>query len=161
MSAAFVAEPLAIEHFAQCFYDEVRIPVANVVGGLDNGWQTAMTTLGFERGTGTVMHQIELAETVEQLVEIAREQPLDGGNARLIDDGAVAAELATLKAEVMGLRSLTETMIARGMKLGEMADTLSLSPKTVSVYRARVLEKLSLRSNAEIAAYALRHGMIE
>jgi DNA-binding NarL/FixJ family response regulator len=64
--------------------------------------------------------------------------------------------------ESLSARELqTCTMIARGMKLGEMADTLSLSPKTVSVYRARVLEKLSLRSNAEIAAYALRHGMIE
>ena len=55
----------------------------------------------------------------------------------------------------------TCVMIARGTRLSEMARELTLSPKTVSVYRARVLEKLGLGSNAEIAAYALRHGLID
>lgn len=52
-------------------------------------------------------------------------------------------------------------MIATGRKLSAMATALDLSPKTVSVYRSRVLEKLGLRSNAEIAAYAVRHGLID
>ncbi|MEZ5649192.1 MAG: response regulator transcription factor [Burkholderiaceae bacterium] len=55
----------------------------------------------------------------------------------------------------------TFLMIARGVKLAEMARELTLSTKTVSVYRARILEKLGLGSNAEIAAYALRHGLID
>jgi DNA-binding NarL/FixJ family response regulator len=38
---------------------------------------------------------------------------------------------------------------------------MSLSPKTVSVYRARLLEKMKLRNNADIAHYASRHGLIE
>ncbi len=102
-------------HFAQCFYDEVRIPVANVVGGLNNGWQVAMTTLGFERGTGTVMHQIELAETVDALIAEARTRPARSGQGRLIDEEGVAGELATLRMEVMALRSLTAASISRGM----------------------------------------------
>lgn len=52
-------------------------------------------------------------------------------------------------------------LIATGRKLSAMAEALDLSPKTVSVYRSRVLEKLGLRSNAEIAAYAVRHGLID
>lgn len=52
-------------------------------------------------------------------------------------------------------------LIAAGRRLSQIAEQLSLSPKTVSVYRARVLEKLSLTGNAEIAAYALRHGLID
>ena len=35
-----------------------------------------------------------------------------------------------------------------------------LSPKTVSVYRARLLEKLHLSNNAELTVYAIRHGLV-
>jgi len=52
-------------------------------------------------------------------------------------------------------------LIAEGRKLSEIAERLSLSPKTVSVYRARVLEKLGLASNAELATYAMRNGLID
>jgi two-component system invasion response regulator UvrY len=52
-------------------------------------------------------------------------------------------------------------MIAAGRKLSEIADELALSPKTVSVYRARILDKLKLANNVEIAHYAARHGLVE
>lgn len=55
----------------------------------------------------------------------------------------------------------TLALIARGHKLSEIAERLRLSPKTVSVYRARVLEKLGLSSNAELATYAMRNGLID
>ena len=51
----------------------------------------------------------------------------------------------------------TLVLIAEGHKLSEIAERLTLSPKTVSVYRARVLEKLKLSSNAELATYAMRN----
>jgi two-component system, NarL family, invasion response regulator UvrY len=50
--------------------------------------------------------------------------------------------------------------IASGKKLSEIAEELMLSPKTVSVYRARLLEKLSLGNNAELAVYAIRNGLV-
>jgi two-component system invasion response regulator UvrY len=55
----------------------------------------------------------------------------------------------------------TLLLIAKGQKLAAMAKLLMLSPKTVSVYRARIMEKLGLSSNAEMAAYALRHHLID
>ena len=55
----------------------------------------------------------------------------------------------------------TMLRIARGEKLAEIAQALVLSPKTVSVYRARVLEKLGLHTNADIAAYAVRNGLVD
>lgn len=50
--------------------------------------------------------------------------------------------------------------IAAGRRLSEIAEELMLSPKTVSVYRARVLEKLHLANNAELTAYAIRNELV-
>jgi DNA-binding NarL/FixJ family response regulator len=54
----------------------------------------------------------------------------------------------------------TFIMIASGKSLSEMAASLSLSPKTVSVYRSRVLEKMHLKNNVEIAQYAVKNGLV-
>jgi DNA-binding NarL/FixJ family response regulator len=53
------------------------------------------------------------------------------------------------------------TRIARGISPAVMANELGLSVKTVSTYRARILEKMAMRSNAEIAAYAVRNQLVD
>jgi len=50
--------------------------------------------------------------------------------------------------------------IASGKRLSDIAEELMLSPKTVSVYRARLLEKLKLSNNAELAVYAIRNELV-
>jgi DNA-binding NarL/FixJ family response regulator len=50
--------------------------------------------------------------------------------------------------------------IASGKKLSDIAEELMLSPKTVSVYRARLLEKLGLSNNAELTVYAIRNALV-
>ena len=55
----------------------------------------------------------------------------------------------------------TLRLIAAGKTLSQIGDELALSPKTVSVYRARLLSKLNLQSNAELTRYALEHGLVE
>jgi DNA-binding NarL/FixJ family response regulator len=50
--------------------------------------------------------------------------------------------------------------IASGKRLSDIAEELMLSPKTVSVYRTRVMEKLGISTNAELTAYAIRSGLI-
>ena len=52
-------------------------------------------------------------------------------------------------------------MLARGLSIKEISGEVSLSVKTISTYRTRILEKLNLRSNVELAQYAERHGLIE
>jgi DNA-binding NarL/FixJ family response regulator len=54
----------------------------------------------------------------------------------------------------------TLVMIASGKRLSAIAEELKLSPKTVSVYRARVLEKLGLANNSEMTVYAIRNGLV-
>lgn len=50
--------------------------------------------------------------------------------------------------------------LASGASVSDIADGLHLSVKTISTYRTRLLEKLGVSSNAELAAYAIRHGLI-
>jgi DNA-binding NarL/FixJ family response regulator len=52
-------------------------------------------------------------------------------------------------------------MIARGKPTREISSELSLSVKTVSTYRARLLEKMGMRSTAEVTAYAVRHHLTD
>ena len=59
------------QDFAEVFYDEVRIPLSNVVGEVNDGWNVAMATLSFERGTAFTAGQVRLAETVERLIGVA------------------------------------------------------------------------------------------
>ena len=54
----------------------------------------------------------------------------------------------------------TLRMIASGKRLSDIANELTLSPKTVSVYRARVLEKLALTNNSGLTVYAIRNGLV-
>ena len=52
-------------------------------------------------------------------------------------------------------------LIAEGQTTKEIADTLTISAKTVESHRAKILEKLGLRNPVEVARYAIRHGLIE
>ncbi len=53
------------------------------------------------------------------------------------------------------------TLLARGNAVTRIADELSLSPKSISTYRTRILEKLNLQSTADIIRYALQHHLVE
>lgn len=52
-------------------------------------------------------------------------------------------------------------MIASGKTASQIADELCLSIKTISTYRARILEKMNLKNNAELIHYAIKHNLIE
>jgi DNA-binding NarL/FixJ family response regulator len=52
-------------------------------------------------------------------------------------------------------------LLAQGRQASEIAQALSLSVKTVSTYRSRVLKKLGLRTTAELMAYAIREGLAD
>ncbi len=52
-------------------------------------------------------------------------------------------------------------LIAQGKQVSQIASLLSLSVPTISTYRARILEKMKLKNNAEITYYALKNDLIE
>jgi len=51
-------------------------------------------------------------------------------------------------------------MIVSGKSLKEIAEELALSDKTVSTYRARILEKMNMKNNAEVIHYAIEQGLV-
>lgn len=51
--------------------------------------------------------------------------------------------------------------LAQGQTVGQMAESMFLSVKTVSTYRTRVLEKLKLQTNSDLTYYALKNGLIQ
>ncbi|WP_242123916.1 acyl-CoA dehydrogenase family protein [Sphingobium sp. Sx8-8] len=98
--------------FAEVFYDDVRIPLANVVGGLGNGWKVAMSTLSFERGTGFIADQVAQSREIEDLIEKARARGL-------IKDMRIAESLAQMRSEVAALRAMTYRNISEVMRTGQ------------------------------------------
>jgi DNA-binding NarL/FixJ family response regulator len=55
----------------------------------------------------------------------------------------------------------TMTMIASGKSVGDIAAELSLSVKTISMYRSRVLQKMKLKHNAELTHYAIKNHLVD
>jgi DNA-binding CsgD family transcriptional regulator len=51
--------------------------------------------------------------------------------------------------------------MASGKSLTEISEIMVVSPKTVSVYRARMLEKMGFNNNAEAVHYAIAHDLVE
>jgi len=98
--------------FAEVFYDDVRIPLTNVVGGLGNGWSVAMSTLSFERGTGFIADQVKHSQEVEELIAAARAN-------EMIRDERIADQLAQLRAEVAAVRAMTYRNISEVARTGQ------------------------------------------
>src|SRR3546814_7411607 len=74
-------------HFCQVFYNDVRIPLANVVDAVNDGSTVANATLGFERVTGFVADQIQNSELVERLLMMSLIHCGLDGLSPAIDDG--------------------------------------------------------------------------
>jgi len=103
--------------FCQDFFDGVRAPLFNVIGGLNNGWRVAMTTLGYERGGSATVAYLGYEREFWELAETARKR---GANT----DPLVRQQLAWAYTQVelmrySGLRTLAQ--LAEGRQPGPEA----------------------------------------
>jgi alkylation response protein AidB-like acyl-CoA dehydrogenase len=102
--------------FAEVFFTDVRVPVENVVGQEHDGWRVAMTTLGFERGTGLGTH-VRFSKDLQQLVTLAKA-------AGKVDNPIVRDQVAQVYAETEVYRHnmyRTLTRLAGGKPIGPEA----------------------------------------
>lgn len=110
---------------------------------------------GYANKAGDPVQLIEAVRTV-----MGGRKYLTAEVAQMLAD-SLAQPAAPVPHESLSERELqTLIKIASGMRLTDIAQELMLSPKTVSVYRARVLEKLQMSSNAELTAYAIHNQLL-
>jgi len=88
--------------FGEIFFDNVRVPKANLLGELNGGWPLAMHTLTNERGPAVAGRQVKLRITLDRLVEEARSIQRDGRPA--IEDPEVLAQLTRAHIDLEVLR---------------------------------------------------------
>jgi alkylation response protein AidB-like acyl-CoA dehydrogenase len=62
--------------FNEVFFTNVRCPRENVIGGVNNGWKVAMTTLGFERGTSATTGHRRFQKEFDEILRLAEERGL-------------------------------------------------------------------------------------
>lgn len=105
------------EHVNTVFYDEVRIPKANVVGEIGKGWSTALATLSFERGLGFIGDQLELYERVNRAIDLAAKVRMEDGRFAIEHDG-IAERLAAIKADTVAIRAMTLADITESDRTG-------------------------------------------
>ncbi|PKB14334.1 alkylation response protein AidB-like acyl-CoA dehydrogenase [Novosphingobium kunmingense] len=122
--------------FAQVFYDDVRIPLENVVGGLGNGWKVAMSTLSFERGTGFIADQVKQSQEIEDLLARAR-------SSGALRDDRIAEQLAQMRVEVAALRAMTYRNISEVVRTGQPGPEASVIRLFTSELGQR-LERMAL-----------------
>lgn len=105
------------------------------------------------------------ASAPEQLLEavdavLAGRKFVTPAIAQALIDNLQAPQQAAPHAKLSDREFQTLKLIASGKRLADIAEALALSPKTVSVYRARILEKMNMRSNAELTHYAIRNELV-
>ncbi len=94
--------------FNEVFFENVRCPKANVVGGVNNGWKVAMTTLGFERGSSATTGFRRFLKEWERIVDIARSN--GKGSHAVVRQDLVRSWQDIKIMQINGYRSLTDSL---------------------------------------------------
>jgi alkylation response protein AidB-like acyl-CoA dehydrogenase len=97
-------------HNSEVFFDDVRIPLANVVGAVDQGWSVVLTTFEFERGGAAFSSFCQMAAHLEQLLAAKTD----------ILDPAIVRRLAMARARVQSLRALMYVMVEANERCVEL-----------------------------------------
>ena len=140
------------------FYDNVRIPLKNVVGEVGGGWSVAMSTLAFERGNTFLRDQISMAGKVERAIELARKTITADGK-RAIDDRETARKLAELKADALGLRAMAIMNVSNIDRKGQPGPEGSMVKLLVSQVNKQLMEVVADLSGQPFLDYdGTRHS---
>jgi alkylation response protein AidB-like acyl-CoA dehydrogenase len=102
--------------FNEVSFQNVRVPVENVVGKINGGWEIAIATLMFERGTLGASLQITFKRQIERLIELSRTTERDGRPASA--DPIIRQKLAQIYSEIEVFRLNQMRTITRMSKSG-------------------------------------------
>jgi hypothetical protein len=137
-----IKQPHGMSHFTETFLTESRAPVANIIGGMNNGWRVTMTTLGNERGGHATTQHVEYTKQFWEAVELLKEKGKTS-------DPVIRQELAWAYSHVeimrfQGLKLLSE-VIARK----EPGPAASINKMFWSEYAQKFSERMMNARGAE------------
>lgn len=156
--ALFLAGTCGLEILQQIKKTRPSLPVLIVASHPEEQYARRVFRAG---GSGYIPHNCTRANLLCAVQKVIR-----GG--RYVSPGLAESLAGDLQSggershEVLSDREV-EVMrwIALGKTVGEISSILSLSQKTISTYRARILEKLQLKTSAEIVRYAIRNALVD
>jgi alkylation response protein AidB-like acyl-CoA dehydrogenase len=132
-------EMTGTEGLNEVFFDDVRVPKENVVGGENNGWPVVMTMLGLERGSPGVMTAATLRRLLDDLVAYAAERTV--GGKPLSTDPFVRAKLADLAIETELARLIAYQAVKIAFQPGAVPNEIARSSSISKVYNAELLQR--------------------
>ena len=120
------------------------------------------TTLLKQGAAGYLNKECDPEEIVKAIRTVFRGRKyITAGVAERLAD-TLGGDAGRLPHEMLSERELQVFLrLARGETVGHIADGMSLSVKTVSTYRTRVMEKMNLASNSDLTYYAMKNGLIQ
>lgn len=135
------------------------LPVLILSGFPEQHYATTMLKQG---ASGYLNKDCEPEEIAKAIRTVFRGRKyITAGVAELLADG-LAGGGEKAPHELLSERELQVFLrLAKGEAIGAMALSMSLSVKTVSTYRTRVMEKMKLESNSDLTYYALKNGLIQ
>lgn len=137
---------------------EPDLPVLILSGFAETQYATTLLRQG---ASGYLNKDCDPEEIVKAIRTVARGRKyITAGVAEQLAEGLGGGDKPAH--ETLSERELQVFLrLAQGETIGHMAQSLSLSVKTVSTYRTRVMEKMGLASNSDLTYYALKHGLIQ
>ncbi len=120
------------------------------------------TTLLRQGASGYLNKECDPQEIVTAVrMVVSGRKYITPGVAQLMADGLTSGAVIAPH-ETLSDRELQVFLkLAQGQTVGELAISMSLSVKTVSTYRTRVMEKMNLSSNSDLTYYALKNGLMQ
>ena len=124
------------EEFNEVFFDDVRVPRANLIGEKNQGWQVAMTTLMFERVTFDVLSPVEAV--IDQLIDVVRRAAT--GAPVVGVDASVRQQVARFYTELQAIKYSSLRQLTRQLRGDPPGPESSLVKLAASELNLRVVQ---------------------
>lgn len=135
-------------HFAEVFFDEVRVPVVNRVGAEGDGWSIMRTSLGHERATAFLADEFKYRRTVDRVYRLIIDQGL-------VDDPQVRQDVARLESGVRTIAANSARALAAVLRGEDPGGVASVNRLVKSLFE-QDMHRLALRATGPCAALGSR-----
>ncbi|HPU52526.1 MAG TPA: response regulator transcription factor, partial [Burkholderiaceae bacterium] len=136
-----------------------ELPVLILSGFPETHYAAALLRQG---ASGYLNKECEPEEIIQAIRVVARgRRYISSAVAEILADNAAGAGDRPLHESLSERELQVFLRLAKGETVGNIAESMFLSIKTVSTYRTRVMEKLKLQSNSDLTYYALKNGLIQ